>query len=251
MKARATRIPVWQAIADDLRESLSDGRYATGDRLPTEATLAKRFGVNRHTVRRAVAHLASEGLLHTRRGSGSFVLDRPFDYPLGRRVRFHQNLLAAGRLPDKRILSIESEIANDREAKLLSIAVGDPVAVMRALSLANNRPIALTEGRFPQRPGLAQALKREASITRALAAIGITDYVRTSTRLTATTATATQALHLRLSIGAPLLLAEQLSKTGNGQPIEHGRTWFASERVTLTLDHNVLHEPPMPAAGIQ
>ena len=37
--------------------------------------------------------------MHSRRGAGVFVTARPTDYPLGRRVRFHQNVLAAGQTP--------------------------------------------------------------------------------------------------------------------------------------------------------
>ena len=83
------RTPVWQAIAASLRAEISEGRRAPGDKLPTEAQLAARFGVNRHTVRHALAHLVEAGLVRTRRGSGAFVAARPTDYPIGRRVRFH------------------------------------------------------------------------------------------------------------------------------------------------------------------
>ena len=239
MTQPGSRTPIWRSIAETLRKAIADGHYAEGAKLPTEAALAERFGVNRHTVRHALAHLAEEGLVHSRRGAGVFVLARPLDYPLSERVRFHQNLLAAGRMPDKTMLSVEIRGADEGDARRLRVAVGDPVAVSHTLSFADATPVALAESRFPERrlPGLAEALRAETSITRALAAVGVADYVRASTRLTATAATATQALHLRLREGAPLLLAESLSRDGAGQPVEHGQTWFASERITLTLDH--------------
>ena len=234
-----TGTPIWRSIADTLRGEIAEGHYAEGTRLPTEATLSERFGVNRHTVRHALSKLAEEGLIHARRGSGVFVLSKPLDYPLSERVRFHRNLLAAGRMPDKKVLSVELRAASKEDARRLNVSPGDQIAVYHSLSYADGTPVALAESRFPESrfPGLARALEGEPGVTKALETVGVSDYVRSSTRLTATTATATQALHLRLREGAPLLLTQSLSKEATGQPVEYGQTWFASERITLTLDH--------------
>lgn len=239
MTGGTVRTPIWRSIADTLRRGIADGHYAAGERIPTEAVLAARFGVNRHTVRHAIAHLAEEGLLHTRRGSGVYVLARPLDYPLSRRVRFHENLLAAGRLPEKTMLSVEVRAASEDDARRLRILPGEAVAVSHSLSFADGTPVALAESRFPEvrLPGIAEALRAERGVTRALEAVGVRDYTRVSTRLTAVTADPTQALHLKLREGAPLLLAESLNRDPDGHPVEHGQTWFASERITVTLDH--------------
>jgi GntR family transcriptional regulator, phosphonate transport system regulatory protein len=68
---------LWSAIAATLTTEVSSGHYRPGDKLPTEAALAARFGVNRHTVRHALAALAEWGLVHSRRGAGVFVTQRP------------------------------------------------------------------------------------------------------------------------------------------------------------------------------
>lgn len=231
------RTPLWRAIADTLRSEIAEGRYAPGDRLPTEADLAARFGVNRHTVRRAQSVLTEEGVIFTRRGSGAFVLAKPADYPLGRRVRFHQNLLAAGRRPERRVLSVETRPASVDEAEALTLAEGDPVCVYHAVSLADGQPLALATSLFPEArlPGLAAELAERASVTGALAAVGVADYTRASTRVQARAADATQALHLRVAEGAPVLYTTSLNVGPDGMPVEFGRTWFAGDRITLTL----------------
>ena len=236
----ATRTPIWRAIADSLHGEIAAGHYATGAKLPTEAALAERFGVNRHTVRRALKHLAGEGLVHARRGAGVFVQSRPLDYPLSNRVRFHQNLMAEGRVPEKTMLLVEVRAASAEDARHLALNEGEAVAVSHTLSFADGMPVALAESRFPEHrhPGLAEALKSANGITQALTAVGVADYTRVSTRLRAVTASATQALHLRTREGAPLLMTEALSHGPDGHPIEFGQTWFASERITLTLDHS-------------
>ena len=231
------RSPLWSAIARTLRDEIAQGHVPIGSRLPTEAELARRFGVNRHTVRRAMAALTEEGLVHPRRGAGVFVADRPTEYPVGRRVRFHQNLRAAGRLPGKQVLSLATRPADGAEAAALEIAEGAEVHVYDGLSLADGRPIALFRSVFPaaRTPGLTGALTRDSSVTAALLTCGITDYTRASTRIGASLATATQAVHLQLREGDPILATTGLNVTPDGRPIEHGLTWFSGSRVTLTM----------------
>ena len=63
-----SKTPLWQAISNSLREDMAEGRYTPGDKLPTEAELAERCGVNRHTIRHAISVLVEDGLVRTRRG---------------------------------------------------------------------------------------------------------------------------------------------------------------------------------------
>lgn len=232
------RPALWTAISDSLTADLAMGRYRPGDKLPTEAELSARFGVNRHTVRRALQALAEQGLVHARRGAGVFVAAMPTDYALGRRVRFNQNLRAAGRVPGREILMCESRLADAGEALALGLSPGDPVHVYETLATADGDPIALGAGIFPadRLPGLPEALQAHSSVTEALAACGVHDYTRASTRVTAHLATAIQAARLRVSEGAPLLRTTSLNIDPDGVPVEFGRTWFAGDRVTLTLD---------------
>jgi len=233
------KTPVWKAIANALRSDLAEGRYTPGDKLPTEAALAERFGVNRHTVRHGISALVEEGLIRTRRGAGAFVAATPTDYPIGRRVRFHENLIAAGRRPEKRVLHVEERLATEGEAQALRIPSGVRICAYHALSLADGQPVAVVESVFPSDRliGLATALAENTSITEALKVVGVEDYTRASTRLTAVRASATQALHLNVTEGDPLLKSTSVNVDASGRPVEYGRTWFAGDRVTLTLEN--------------
>lgn len=231
------RTPIWQTIATTLRAEIADGHYQAGDRLPTEADMARRFGVNRHTVRRALSDLVDAGLVHTRRGAGAFVAAKPTDYPIGRRVRFHQNLQAAGQTPEKQILRLETRACDRREAEALCLTEGDPVNVYEGISLADGAPVALFRSVFPAArfPRILTDLAASRSVTAALRAAGVEDYTRASTRLNAKTATATQAVNLRIPEGAPILRTIGINVDDAGVPIEYGHTWFAGDRVTLTV----------------
>jgi GntR family transcriptional regulator of arabinose operon len=68
---RAT--PKYQRILEDLKNSIADGKYAVGDRLPSEHDLVSVFGASRVTVNRALRELQLTGLIERRAGSGSYV----------------------------------------------------------------------------------------------------------------------------------------------------------------------------------
>ncbi|MFF4319977.1 GntR family transcriptional regulator [Streptomyces sp. NPDC001568] len=61
------------AIADDLRNQISEGHFKAGERLPSEVQLAARYAVSTPTLRNALALLQAEGLVEKIHGSGNFV----------------------------------------------------------------------------------------------------------------------------------------------------------------------------------
>lgn len=231
------RTPVWKSIAATLEAEIIAGHYQAGDKLPTEAALAARFGVNRHTVRHALGDMAERGILRARRGAGVFVDAPPTEYPIGKRVRFHQNIRASGRLPEKRVLRLETRPADAVEAEALKLAAGAPVLVYEGLSLANGIAVAHFLSLFPAKrlPGLAETFDTVASVTDALRLNGVEDYTRAETRVSAERASPTQALHLGVREGDPLLRTVGLNIDADGVPVERGMTWFAGDRVVLTM----------------
>ncbi len=233
----ARRTPLWQSIAAALTGEIVAGQYRQGDKLPTESALAARFGVNRHTVRQALAALSAAGTTFARQGSGVFVTTVPADYPIGRRVRFHQNVHASGRTPSRQILRSETRPSTPHEAAALALPDGGPVHLVEGLSLADGVPVAMFRSVFPARrfPDLLAALIRLNSVTQAMMEAGVDDYTRAATRLTAKAADTLLARHLQILEGAPVLRSVAINVDAQGAPIEFGTTWFAGDRVTLTV----------------
>lgn len=232
------RKSLWQTIAETIQAEITAGHYRSGDKLPTEARLAARFGVNRHTVRRALTDLHDRGITVSKRGAGVFVTAPMTDYPIGKRVRFHANLLAAGRTPEKSVLRLETRPCDADEAQALNLTQGAAVHIYEGISLSDGVPIALFCSCFPvdRLPGIAAALDQTTSVTAALATCGVSDYTRAWTRLTAKPATATQAGILRIPQAAPVLRSRGVNIDPDGAPVEYGQSWFVGDRVTLTLD---------------
>ncbi|HEY6500943.1 MAG TPA: GntR family transcriptional regulator [Streptosporangiaceae bacterium] len=70
----------YRLIADELGESITTGRLTPNSRLPTEEQLSKQFGASRNTIRDAVKWLINRGLVETRPGQGTFVVDPPVPF---------------------------------------------------------------------------------------------------------------------------------------------------------------------------
>ncbi|MEK3915613.1 GntR family transcriptional regulator [Paenibacillus sp. FSL H7-0331] len=73
MIREAKRAPLYSQIRDYILEHIHQNKWQANDRLPTEAELAKQFGVSRFTVKNALSDLVKEGLIYRIQGKGSFI----------------------------------------------------------------------------------------------------------------------------------------------------------------------------------
>jgi GntR family transcriptional repressor for pyruvate dehydrogenase complex len=73
---------VSDVIAERLSAAIRDGTLQPGDRLPTEAELAREFQVGRTSVREGLQKLRAHGLIESRKGLGAFVTAPPASDPL-------------------------------------------------------------------------------------------------------------------------------------------------------------------------
>ncbi|MBU3058992.1 FadR/GntR family transcriptional regulator [Pseudomonas indica] len=66
-----------QELVAELSQQISDGVIKRGQKLPTESAIMEAQGVSRTVVREAISRLQAAGLVETRHGIGTFVLDTP------------------------------------------------------------------------------------------------------------------------------------------------------------------------------
>ncbi len=228
----------WRQISDSLRADIASGEAALGARLPTETALASRFGVNRHTARRAVEALARDGLIRTEQGRGSFVTEPVLDYEVGTRTRFSEWLRRHHREGEGRVLSLRETTADAAVAAGLHIGPGDPAVLLERLGLADGKPVSVARHWFsPARlPGILAALRGESTITAALASIGVADYLRQSTRVTARMPTAAEAALLEMPRARPVLVCENVNVDCDGRVIEFGIARYPTPRVQIVFE---------------
>lgn len=64
---------IYQHVVEQIQEMILDGRLTSGDRLPSERTMAEQFAVSRNSIREAIRTLEILGIIESRQGGGNFV----------------------------------------------------------------------------------------------------------------------------------------------------------------------------------
>lgn len=228
---------LWRQISRRLGDDIARGAYPPGSRLPTEAALAERFAVNRHTVRRAMAELRERGLIRIEQGRGTFVQDTLIDYPVSRRTRFRENVIGADREPHSIALRSLELPADAEIAQELGLPAGERVVLIETLRLADGRPLSVTAHYFPAARfrGIDEHFRETGSVTRALYRMGVTDYFRDTTAVTTRLPDAWEAKQLRQPRSEPILIAHSLNVDPEHRPIEYAEGRYAGRRVQLVF----------------
>jgi GntR family phosphonate transport system transcriptional regulator len=238
---RSSGIALWRQIADRIRVAISSGEFDRSGMLPGEIALAARFGVNRHTVRGAIAALATEGVLRVEQGRGTFIVRRSrLTYPIGRRTRFSEGLAGQTRSIAAILKSFRDEPADRAAAEALELRPGAPLVCLETVHSADGEPVSTANHRFDAErfPDIARRFSELGSITACLRQYGVGDYFRISTRISALHADSVMLRDLRLSPGAVVLRTETINADPQGRPVEYCTTWFAADRVELDIDHS-------------
>jgi GntR family phosphonate transport system transcriptional regulator len=243
MLERRKGIALWSQIAEAISRDIAAGAMPAGFRLPTEAQLAETYGVNRHTIRRALEELGDARIIRTEHGRGSFVAEDVLDYRIGKRPRFSEWVRGHQRAPIGEILELrEAALGELPEGEAAGAALGlgaeDRIVLLERLGTADERPVALSRHIFPAglAPGLAAALRTEGSITAALASVGIADFLRSWTRVCARLPDAREGRLLRMARTDAILVCESLNVTESGRKVEFGNTIYPAPRVQLVFE---------------
>lgn len=187
--------PLYLELAQVLRGELR--HYRIGDFLPGEMQLARRFAVNRHTLRRAVDELVQEGRLLRRQGKGTQVLRRPLVYPLQADSAYSDALAALGVRTEARLLD------------------GEPVSLIRHRYCASHADLLADYQGGSLRRYLGE---RGLPLTRRFSLIG------------ARLADRDEAAQLLMPLRMPLLSVFTLSCDAAGRPVEIALSASRSDR---------------------
>jgi GntR family transcriptional repressor for pyruvate dehydrogenase complex len=69
----ADRLSLSKSVEQSISQAISQKKFSTGEKLPSELELCKQFGVSRTVIREAVTSLQAKGLIAVRKGKGIFV----------------------------------------------------------------------------------------------------------------------------------------------------------------------------------
>ncbi|WP_290885722.1 phosphonate metabolism transcriptional regulator PhnF [Hoeflea sp.] len=243
---RRTGIALWRQVADQIRQSVLTGLSAN-ERLPPEIELATRFGVNRHTVRAAIAALEKEGTVRAEQGRGTFLNERKrLSYPIGRRTRFSSGLENQAQTRSGKLLSSQTLPAPPRVSQALGLPAHTGVVQLSTLSMADGVPISAATSWFDAArfASIAGLYAETGSITASLRLLGVEDYTRKTTAVDARHASAEELDLLALSPGAIVLVTRSIDIDPAGLPVLYGESRFAADRVELLIDNSASAAAP-------
>ncbi|MFN3362626.1 MAG: phosphonate metabolism transcriptional regulator PhnF [Allorhizobium sp.] len=235
---RQKGVALWRQISDRIRANILAGLYDKTGMVPAETALAEEFGVNRHTVRAALAALAQEGIVRAAQGRGTMITQRDkFDFPIGRRTRFSEGIGEQARDLKGILLSSAREIASADLVRRLKLNPGDEVLRLDGIRKADGRAVSRSTMWFPAErfAGIDRAFAETGSITRALSHCGVDDYVREVTEISAVHAEPDDVVHLELTPGAIVLVTRALNTDPAARPIQYAVTRFPADRVQFTI----------------
>ena len=231
-------VALWRQIAEDIESDIETGRFSAGTQLPTEAALAARFGVNRHTLRRAIGELTKKGLVEATPGRGTFVRTARLAYPIGQTTRFSEAIAEKGREPTGQHLRHATVTVPPGIAGLLNLAVDAKVVELEHLRGAGELPICLATTWFPASrfEGIGEAYAKFRTITKSLAKFGAKEYRRHRTLISCRTANSREREFLQLERGANVLVIDSVNVDADGVPIQASHSRFAADRVQLEVE---------------
>ena len=232
---RVSSIPLWRQIYHHLLYEIRSGEFASVSKLPSAGQMAAQFGVNRHTVRRAIRNLEDEGIVESIRGAGTFISRQIIDYPISKRTRFSTNVIAQGMKPSSQLVQVKRIKPNENVANALGIPQSGEAILVERLLFANDLVIGIGLHFFSAQrlSGLDRTIPDYSKISQVLTLHGIDNYYRQSTIVAARMPSKREARLLRHPRPSPVLETRSINVDSREQPIEFGITVFNSSCVQI------------------
>ncbi|HKZ54259.1 MAG TPA: GntR family transcriptional regulator [Anaerolineales bacterium] len=237
---RSSPIPLYVQLASWLEKEIADSRFDIGARLPAEMELATLAGLNRNTVRHALASLAEKGLLATEKGRGTFVRRKQVLHPirqLGRLTSFVDDFDLSDVLIEDVTLSKEKARAKPDLAKKLMISAGEPVVRIERLRIADKTPFVLERQYYTYRDfGRLLDIELKGSMYRLLTAQFRADLHHSAQTVRAVRPLRDVAQKLGIRQDVPCLFLESLAYTEKNTCIEVLESYYRGDRYAFKVE---------------
>jgi GntR family transcriptional regulator len=137
--------PAYAQLAAILRRKISEGIYPPGDKIPSESSISKTYGVSPMTVRQAIGVLTEQGLLDRVQGSGTFV--KPLNITESRfELDSLREIFQDAEGTKVKVLQLALTKADPKTANKLELPVDSRVILIRRLLLRSASPVMFHEG---------------------------------------------------------------------------------------------------------
>jgi len=232
---RDARLPLYYQLYEILHEKILMKDWKPGDRLPTEAELVELHGVSRITVRKVLDMLVKEGLIYRQAGRGTFVAHVTLEHGLSHIISLTEDMQRRGFAVSTRVLFSGLIPAPDYMAEKLNIRVGEELARLERLRLADGEPMCIENSHFVHK--YCRGILDHDFSERSLREIKIQEYgirwIRARQTIRAVSAPPEVADLLNIPKNSPMLVFERVSFSQDNIPVEFLQACYRADRYTL------------------
>jgi DNA-binding GntR family transcriptional regulator len=231
---RASPVPLYHQLAEQLTAAITDGTLRPGDPFENEIAMSDRLGLSRPTVRRAISELVNKGLLVRRRGIGTTVANQMV-HRKAELTSLYDDLEREGRAPRTDVLSLNIEAHDDRAAEALGLSPGSSLVSIVRLRYAGDLPLAIMRNWLPPAMNDLTAHELESDgLYAVLRARGIRPTVARQ-RIGARNATAEERRTLHMSKAEPLVTMTRSAYDADGSAVEFGDHCYRADQYSVDV----------------
>jgi len=219
-------------IANILKKQIQRGEFKPGDRLMSEESLAKYFGVSRATIREALKILEQENYIIAKHGSGTFISENAgFISNAINQLRSTTEMTdAAGLQLTSKIIALEVEPADKVTQECLGLTEHDYVVRMERIRLIQNEPVIYSRDIFPR-----DIVPDISSLTHFKGSLFVFFEKHCNIHIKCAEATVSAVAEIKWPVEMavkriPALLFEQTHYDQNGNPVLYSVDYYRSDR---------------------
>lgn len=221
----------YEEIANVIRTRISDGIYPVDSNLPVQSDLAKEFSVSRMTIKKAIEILTIEGLVFSKQGNGTKVLNSSFwdkndaKFRLDNYNGLSKDLQDQAEKLTSQVIRFEVEFPQPEVAERLQLEAKMPVYRIVRLRLLDGEPYVLEHTFMPVdlAPGLDEEVLKKSVYDFLFNQLGL-KFAGSYKHITAAKPDHYDQDYLKCHPSDPVLEVEQVVYLENGRPIEYSRS---------------------------
>lgn len=229
--------PLYVQLMEQLEDKITKGVYGPGERLQSEAEMAKTYGVSIITVRNAISALIEKGLVERKQGKGTFVSKPKFTRDMKKLHSFSEmceriGVRAGGKMLENKLVIPEDKILNH-----LGLERGSQAVFISRLRYADGEPIAIENNYFPLKYAfLLGETFDDNSLFAFLNERAKVIVASSEKKIEICRATTREAGILKIGKGDPLLYIKSVTYTKDNEPIYVGTQIMNGERFSLYVN---------------
>lgn len=226
--------PLYVQLMEELETSIRNGVYKPGDKIMTEAEMAKEYGVSLIMVRKAVGSLMEKGLVVRKQGKGTFVTKPKYSRNMKKLQSFTEMCEQMGVKPGAQVLENRLIMADKKVADRLGIEPGSNVVYISRLRLADGEPVQVEKSYFPLKYAfLLEEDLNNGSMFECLKEKAGAKVASSEKMIELCRATAEEAALMDVKKGDYLLFVKSTAYDENGEPMYAGIQLINGDRFSL------------------